>query len=267
MKKKHIVLFDMDGTLTPPREEFDKRLLGPLRELSLYSEIGILTGSDSDYLKHQMETVIRFSELRYKTHLLPCNGTKHYIPPNFGDESHKLIHEQDMEKHLGKQCFRQLMTILCSQQENMCYNPAVPLTGHFISYRGSTINWSPIGRNANQKQRELFMKLDNSTTPSLRKKELNKVSYKINLRCTSEVTVKLGGETSFDIYPKGWDKTYALRHFKDYACWFVGDRCEGDGNDAEIYNLLLKEGRAFKTTDPLETVSIIKKQILPILKV
>ena len=39
MNKKHIVLFDMDGTLTPPREEFDKRLLQSLRELSLYAEI------------------------------------------------------------------------------------------------------------------------------------------------------------------------------------------------------------------------------------
>ena len=51
MNKKHIVLFDMDGTLTPPRGEFDKILLEPLRELSNHVEIGILTGSDLDYVE------------------------------------------------------------------------------------------------------------------------------------------------------------------------------------------------------------------------
>ena len=27
----------------------------------------------------------------------------------------------------------------------------------------------------------------------------------------NNVTVKLGGDTSFDIYPKGWDKSYCLK--------------------------------------------------------
>ena len=30
-----------------------------------------------------------------------------------------------------------------------------------------------------------------------------------------DVDIKLGGETSFDIYPKGWDKTYCLKNFKN----------------------------------------------------
>ena len=77
--------------------------------------------------------------------------------------------------------------------------------------------------------------------------------------------VKLGGETSFDIYPKGWDKTYALKHFPDHKCWFVGDRCTGSGNDKEIYDLLKKENRAFKTTGPEHTAEIIREKILPLL--
>jgi len=259
MNKKHIVLFDMDGTLTEPRCTFDKRLFPSLRELSLFSEIGIVTGSDHDYLFEQMKALIRYSELRYETHLLPCNGTKHYSPPKFPDDLYKLIHSVKMEEKLGTQCFRQLMMILCSQQEMMGYNLNIPLTGHFISYRGSMINWCPIGRNANKSQRQAFVKLDNSTTPSLRKKELDKINYKINLRCNDHVIVKLGGDTSFDIYPKGWDKTYALQHFKDYTCWFVGDRCGKDGNDKEIYELLKKENRAYQTKSPENTADIIKK--------
>ncbi len=257
--KKHIVLFDMDGTLTEPRQAFDKRLFKNLRKLSEYSEIGIVTGSDYDYLIEQMNTLIRFSELRYITHLLPCNGTKHYSPPRLPDDVYKLVHETNMQEHLGVGCFRQLIMILCSQQEGVCYNEKIPLTGNFISYRGSMVNWSPIGRNATQKQRNQFIKLDNSTSPTLRIKELEKIKYKINLRCQKEVVVKLGGETSFDIFPKGWDKTYALNHFKDYKCWFVGDRCGKNGNDKEIFDLLNKEGRAYWTQSTDETATIIDK--------
>ena len=259
MDKKHIVLFDMDGTLTEPREHFDKKLLEPLRELSNYSEIGILTGSDQDYLFEQMNLLIKYSELRYLTHLLPCNGTKHYSPPRLPDDVYKLIHEQDMQQKLGKFCFRQLMMILCSHQEMICYNDDIPLTGHFLSYRGSMINWCPIGRNANSIEREKFAQIDKATKPSLRQKELDKLDYKINLRCAKNITVKLGGETSFDIYPKGWDKTYALRHFPDHTCWFVGDRCGNGGNDQEIYELLNKDQRAYWTKSTMNTAEIIRE--------
>jgi len=260
MNKKHIVLVDMDGTLTEPRGPFDRALLEPLRELSKNVEIGIVTGSDINYINSQMEILLRFSEVRYRTHLLPCNGTKHYIPPKHQDDTFRLVHEVDMIKHLGLDSFKQIMMLLSYRQSEACYLP-IPLTGHFINYRGSMINWSPIGRNANPIQRKLFAEYDKKLDPSYRMRELRKLQYKIDLRCSKPVVVKLGGETSFDIYPKGWDKTYALRHFEDYTCWFVGDRCGIGGNDAEIYDKLATERRAFKTSGPEETGRIISRHL------
>ena len=90
---------------------------------------------------------------------------------------------------------------------------------------------------------------------------MDKLNYKINLRCRNKVQVKLGGETSFDIFPEGWDKTYALKHFSDYTCWFVGDRCGENGNDKEIYDALVRERRAFSTTDTHKTSIIIERII------
>ena len=260
MSRKNIVLFDMDGTLTEPRMAFDKKLLDHLRKLSTHSEIGILTGSDFDYLKEQMNLLIRFSELRYKTHLLPCNGTKHYKPPTNSSDEHKLVYEINMEEHLGKYCFKELIAILCAAQAEMCYYD-FPLTGHFISYRKSMVNWSPVGRNATPEQRRKFIKADTSHSTSLRMRELDKLKHRINLRCETSVDVKLGGETSFDIFPFGWDKTYSLKHFSEYNCWFVGDRCGLNGNDKEIYDLLKKQNRAFETTGPKMTANIIDKII------
>ena len=79
----------------------------------------------------------------------------------------------------------------------------------------------------------------------------------INLK----VIIKLGGETSFDIYPEGWDKTYCLKHFSNYETWFVGDKCHEGGNDEEIYKALLPNSYSVKNTK--ETFEILKKFIIP----
>ena len=47
----NIVLFDMDGTLTPARKKISKRMVNAIIDLLMYTEVGIVTGSGLDYLK------------------------------------------------------------------------------------------------------------------------------------------------------------------------------------------------------------------------
>ena len=52
---KKIVLFDMDGTLTPPRKRMENNVLNSLGRLQKSGfEIGIVTGSDMNYLLQQI---------------------------------------------------------------------------------------------------------------------------------------------------------------------------------------------------------------------
>ncbi len=263
MINKNIVLFDMDGTLTEPRGDFDTELLLSLRELSRNAEIGILTGSDLRYIESQLLRLLKFSEIRFKLHLLPCNGTKYYKPPVYSNDEFELVHENDMQQELGDPCLREIFRILAKSQEEACYSN-IPLTGHFIDYRGSMINWCPIGRNANKEQRKEFAIYDKEN--DFRKRLMNNLNTKVSLRCPNKVDVKLGGETSFDIYPVGWDKTYGLRHFNDYKCWFVGDKCFPGGNDFEVHQMLSIEGRAYSTANTMQTGWIIREELLPRLK-
>ena len=249
---KHIVLYDMDGTLTPPREPLEESLIPALELLSEVAEIGIVTGSDFNYLKQQIGSLLDHSIIRKKLHLLPCNGTKHYYPPSNNYEEHKLIHEANMIENLGRRKFTQLMLLLIEQQANFS-NERFPLTGHFIDYRGSTINWCPIGRNAQAEDRQFFVDYDNSFSPTLREVYLGRLRHYANLQRIDGLTIKLGGDTSFDIFPDGWDKTYCLQHFVDYTHWFVGDRCGENGNDKEIYDVLKEQKRSFETSGPDET--------------
>jgi phosphomannomutase len=249
---KQIVLYDMDGTLTPPREPLEESLVPVLEQLSEVADIGIVTGSDYDYLKQQVGLLLDHSKIRKKLHLLPCNGTKHYYPPSNNYEEHKLVSKRNMIDELGRRHFQQLMLILIEQQANFS-NERFPLTGHFINYRGSMINWCPIGRNAEAEDRQFFVDYDNSFTPTIREKYLDRLRHYTGLKRILNIQIKLGGDTSFDIFPTGWDKTYCLQHFPDHVHWFVGDRCGKNGNDKEIYDLLKPKKRSFSVEGPDET--------------
>jgi phosphomannomutase len=162
-----------------------------------------------------------------------------------------------MQKELGGVVWRRLMEIIINQQLKAS-DLDIPLTGHFVTNRGSMINWCPIGRSASDEERKKFETYDRKY--KFRKRILNELRSELASATIDNVTVKLGGETSFDIYPTGWDKTYSLRYFENSTVWFVGDRAlNPKGNDYEIFKAC--EPRSYHTTGPEETVDIIDKII------
>lgn len=255
--KKNIILFDMDGTLTESRQKFNSTILSStLVELSQHADIGIVTGSDYDYLEEQLSPLLN-SSIRCCLHLLPCNGTKYYAPPKLPSQEFELTKEVSMRKQLGKASWRRLMEILVLKQLKAS-ELDIPLAGHFISARGSMINWSPSGRNADSEERQKFMRYDRKF--NFRKRNLSEIRGDLTSAQLDNIIVKLGGDTSFDIYPLGWDKTFALRYFDGSNVWFVGDRAlSPNGNDYEIHKAC--EPRSFNTSGPEETVGIINQII------
>lgn len=255
---KKIVLFDMDGTLTPARQSMAKEVADKLQELQEAGfEIGILTGSDLNYVQEQCKAMFsHFSLDRYAIHFLPCNGTKYY---RFRKEGFLTVYENDMREKLGKDNWRRMIRMISGFQLSLVDNDReIPLTGNFINYRGSTLNWCPIGRQAGTEDREKWCSLDKHNW--IRNKWLKYVRDSFDSSGLENVEVKLGGDTSFDIFPKGWDKTLAFKNFEDYEkIFFVGDRCDFGGNDKEAYELAGELG--FKTTGPKQTIQIINQII------
>jgi phosphomannomutase len=262
---KSIVLFDLDGTLTEARKPIGKNMITALRELARYAEIGIVTGSGMEYVREQVWPLMNDPIVKYNLHILPCNGTQYWLPPEdieYSDFS--LKYEAYMADEIGLDNFRKILkSCLELQVEMVQQHPELALNGHFIQNRGSMINWCPIGRNANDDDRANFKILDMSER--VRYKYAQKLIDKLSKDDIMSVTIKLGGDTSFDIYPNGWDKTFCLRHFEATAGWnhwFVGDRCSELGNDYEIYCELNKQKRAWETAGPEETIEIIDLHLL-----
>jgi phosphomannomutase len=166
-----------------------------------------------------------------------------------------------MRDHLGETYYRKLMFNLTEKMYTThMTNPfKFPVTGHFISYRDSLINWCPPGRNANSNDREEFVKYDKET--NLRKSCLDRFK---RTEFVKDLCFSLGGSTSIDIYPCGWDKTYALNHFKNHEAWFIGDRCtDPDGNDKPLYDKIRETNpdRVFEVKKTSETCEIINQLI------
>lgn len=254
---KKIVLFDMDGTLTLARKEMEHSVLDALKKLHAHGfEIGIVTGSGMDYVKEQC--VIMFEDVNFdheKLYYFPQNGTK-YI--RYESNLKKVIYNMSMEQALGEKNYRDIIYRLIENQlriKRKIYGKHIPLTGHFIDCRGSMINWCPIGRNASHDDRLKFKSLDDKH--GIR---LSLLDAYFRNPAFEHVEVKLGGSTSFDIYPKGWDKSCVLKNFNDDdQIWFVGDKCRQHGNDRELYEAVIERdaSKSFETKNPLQTIDII----------
>ena len=252
-----IALFDMDGTLTLPRKKIKSETIQSLKRLSSIARIGIISGSDFEYIIEQCSAMFDMGCVSINdVDILPCNGTKLI---RWSGNDYEVQHEVDMIEEIGDRTYKNILTKIFEWQAEITrLYPDLPFTGTFVQYRGSLLNWCPIGRVANSKQRESWKKWDLEwSIRYIYADELKKFIAANNI----PVTVALGGATSFDIYPNGWNKTYGLKHYAGKDVFFVGDKCQADGNDWHIFNALNASGNAWETTGPEDTVSIINQLI------
>jgi len=233
---KSIVLFDVDGTLTEPRKKVSQDMLYFLEELSEYIDIGIVGGSDLTKIKEQLgDDLLDYKFVKY---VFSENGlVAHY--------NGELIAKSSLSDFLGEPRLKEFI--------NFCLRYIADLDlpvkrGTFIEYRSGMLNVSPIGRNCSYEERVEFEKYD----------QVHKVREKM-IAALKEVfghyglVYSIGGMISFDVFPKGWDKTYCLQFVKEYnGVYFFGDKTHEGGNDYEIYTSPIVVGN--KTLSPEDTM-------------
>ena len=193
---------------------------------------------------------------------MPCNGTKIY-QWSLALNEWIMTDGVTMKKNSHIDLQKLYRTIIKCQQillDKENYMGNFEIQPDFIDYRGSLVNWAPIGRSSSLSQLQLFINLDNRV--GLRDYAINLLQSMLlsDKAMSTQLEIAKGGQTSMDIYPKGWDKTFGLWHFKDEDHWFIGDACEAGQNDHQIY-LTVKHKydrpQAFKTKGPDHTLDII----------
>ena len=118
------------------------------------------------------------------------------------------------------------------------------------------INICPIGRNCTQSERDAFGLYDQEH--HIREKMVATLEKEFP---DYNFVYLIGGQISFDVVPKGWDKTYCLQFLGDYdEIHFFGDMTHVGGNDHEIFIDPRVIGHTVK--DPEDTIIQINKLFL-----
>jgi phosphomannomutase len=237
-----LVLFDVDGTLTVPRQRATPEMLAALADLRKNYTVGIVGGSDLSKQKEQLSDDV----LSLFDYVFSENGMHAF---KAGAE----IHRQNLKKYLGDE----RMAFFLRNTLRFLSELEIPvMRGTFIELRNGMFNVSPIGRNCSQDERDAFEHYD----------QQHQVRAKLIARMQATFTeaagfpklkYSIGGQISFDVFPEGWDKTYSLQFVKDQfkEIHFFGDKTSLGGNDYEIYTHKDVKGHSVKTFN--ETIEII----------
>jgi phosphomannomutase len=227
---KTLILFDVDGTLTVPRNKINNDMIESLKKLYENDkiEIGFVGGSD---LNKQIEQIGLENMYLFKWKFTE-NGLKSYerIDDNYLKD--KLIHSKNIVSQIGEEEYQKLINAILKTLSELNLPKK---RGNFIELRNGMINVSPIGRNCTQEERDEFEKYDLKN--NVRNLMIEKIKTLIG-KISNNITFSIGGQISVDIFPRGWDKTYCLQfvQYKYDKIYFFGDKTMKGGNDYEIYN-------------------------------
>lgn len=142
----------------------------------------------------------------------------------------KELEVQSLKRHLGEDKLKRFLNFVLHYVADL----DIPIKrGTFVEFRNGMLNVSPIGRNCSQEERDAFEEYDK--TAGVRAKFVETLKKEF---AEYELTYSVGGQISFDVFPRGWDKTYCLRFVEgDFdEVHFFGDKTYEGGNDFEIFS-------------------------------
>ncbi|KAI0545081.1 eukaryotic phosphomannomutase [Xylaria curta] len=249
--KNTIVLFDVDGTLSPARRAAPHWMLAILAALRQKVAIGYVGGSDLSKQQEQLGAADR-----------PVTSMFDFSFSENGLSAWKLgqaLPSTSFIQWIGETQYKELVNFILHYIADL----DIPVKrGTFVEFRNGMINVSPIGRNASLEERLAFEKYDlqHSIRPNFIAKLKERFPH-------IDLTYSIGGQLSFDVFPTGWDKTYCLRHLEVEAkkpggieyktIHFFGDKTSKGGNDYEIYTDERVTGHAVE--DPHDTRRLLKE--------
>jgi len=258
---KTAALFDIDNTLTPPREPLQSEMAEVLKRMRV--PFHVAAGSDLPLVQDQfLEPLFRFG-FRGQFEAFLSNGAIHYRCYYSETMSIQVVSAFNLREYLGEDDYAFLIGVLKKVLEDPQYQlPAnLKVLGERIVDRSSMINLAPIGRLTQETaesltNRKAFVEFDSTT--GYRKRLLSHLQQEVaRLIDKRQLSITLGGQTSFDIGVVGKDKTNSVRTLVSEGyekAIFFGDALFEGGND-HVMQKFVDEWKG-PGPCPLETVQV-----------
>ena len=230
---KDVYIFDVDGTLTPPRQVIDEKFAKIFNRFCKNNSVYLATGSDYPKIQEQLNQDILSNCMGVFT----CMGNQLWV----NDEiiySHKLNFPSPVIDWLHEQI------------SSSKYPKDKRGTRHF-EHRAGMLNFSIVGRDITTFERKEYHAWDTLHG------ERNRIVTTFNrLFEDYKLEAAVGGEISIDIQEIGKDKGQIYDYLSQYKTKiFFGDKCKPDGNDFSLYKKCEKKHFVKSWRDTMDIVN------------
>jgi len=225
---KTLIVFDMDGTLTPSKAPMRKDMARLLARLLKEKSVAVIGGGSYRQFKHQFVGEARFpNKLLGRLFLFPVSGTAFY---RFRG-GWKKIYAKDFSAAEKKKIYAAFNESFRKAR----YAHPKKVYGKIIEDRGSQITFSAVGQDVVTMlgvRRGVAVKEEWHKHSDVRPKLMMFLK-----KLLPRFTVRRGGLTSIDVTRFGIDKAYGIHQIKKMFhvpiknMLFIGDALYPGGND------------------------------------
>ena len=251
--RKKLVIFDLDGTLTPSKSAADGVMVELLLGLLEKKKVAVIGGGKYSQFQNQLLSRMPRRDSRLLDFFLfPTTSNAFYRY----DQGWKNVYTLDLSREEKKEirsAFREVFRDVDYVHPKKVYGPT-------LEDRGTQMSFSPLGQEVVAVLGEKGIRMKEAW-----KKEHDALRFrmaKLLAEKLPKLEVHVGGLTTIDITRKGIDKAYGVRQIKKMLkisirdMVFIGDALYAGGNDAAAR----KSGiDCVSTKGPEETKKIIKK--------
>lgn len=252
---KKIIAFDLDGTLALSKQILESDMANLLCQLSKKWKVAIISGGSFNQFKKQFlpsfsPTDEEAEQIYGNLILLPTSGSRRY-QYDLEKKDWIITDEEGMPPMAKEKTLVILKEFIASNK----YGIGSVIDGdEIIDDRVTQISMSALGQHAPLDQKNLW------DPDQIKRKEIIKeLAPKL-----PEVEINIGGTTTLDFLPKGFNKAKGLirllNHFgmviEDMV--FVGDSIFPGGNDYSPFEAGIE---CVKVDGPVQTKDLIKKWI------
>ncbi len=245
-RNKKLIVFDMDGTLTPSKAPADHEMISLLLRLLDQKKVAVIGGGKYALFKEQLlDRMPRRDTRLTRLFLFPTSSTAFY---RFSRGGWQCVYEHVLsraDKKKIRSAFKHVFRETKYEHPRKTY-------GVIIEDRRTQISFSPLGQKAPIPLKEAW------------KREHNALRARLARLLQGQLPgfkVRVGGLTTIDITKKGIDKAYGLRQIQKYLhtpirdMLFVGDAIFSGGND---YAIVRTGVDYIKVKGPEDTKKVIR---------
>ena len=230
MVDKILYVFDVDGTLTPCRQKMNESFKEFF--LNFFETRSFVLVSGSDY--HKIKEQVGDEVINKALCICSCSGNDVWI-------KNTCVFENDWSPS------SELLQML---KEELSKSEYAIRTGNHVETRTGSINFSIVGRNCTQEQRDTYFAWD------LNSKERFNICNRIRSKFP-DLECNIGGQISIDIHPQGADKSQILEILPRETIYFFGDGIEPGKNDYSIAQILKEPSKSFPVNSWEDTKKIL----------